>query len=43
MNLAVIGALTLFVGFEKLGLFGRHGAVMTGLLLITCAAWMFAR
>jgi len=40
MNLAVIGALTLFVGFEKLGLFGRHGARLSGVLLLAVATWM---
>jgi len=40
MNLAVIGALTLFVAFEKLGLLGRHGAWISGALLLGTGAWM---
>jgi len=40
MNLAVIGALTLFVAFEKLGLLGRHGSWISGALLLGTGAWM---
>ena len=40
MNLAVIGALTVFVAFEKLGLFGRHGARISGGLLIATGLWL---
>ena len=40
MNLAVIGALTLFVAFEKLGLLGRHGARISGALLLATGVWM---
>ena len=43
MNLAVIGALTFFVAFEKLGLLGRHGARASGLLLLGAGAWMIMR
>ena len=43
MNLAVIAALTLFVAFEKMGLFGRRGARITGSLLIVFGVWMFTR
>ena len=43
MNLAVIGALTVFVVFEKLGLFGRHGARVSGSLLLACGVWMIMR
>jgi predicted metal-binding membrane protein len=43
MNLAVILALTLLVGFEKLAGFGRHGARMSGVLLVALAVWMLAR
>ncbi len=42
MNLAVIAALTLFVAFEKMGLFGRHGARISGALLVAFGCWMFA-
>jgi predicted metal-binding membrane protein len=40
MNLAVIGALTVFVAFEKLTPFGAHGARVSGVLLIAAAVWM---
>ena len=43
MNLAVIGALTAFVVFEKLGVFGRHGARISGGLLIASGLWVLAR
>ena len=43
MNLAVIVALTLLVGFEKLAPVGVWGARASGLLLIAAAAWMLAR
>ena len=40
MNLMVIVALTAFVAFEKLALFGTNGARISGLLLIAAAFWM---
>ena len=40
MNLAVIAALTVFVGFEKLGPFGAHTARASGVLLIGAGVWM---
>ena len=40
MNLAVIAALTVFVGFEKLGPFGVHTARASGALLIGAGVWM---
>ena len=40
MNLAVIGALTVFVAFEKLTPFGARGARVSGVLLIAGAFWM---
>jgi len=43
MNLAVIAALTLFVGLEKLGLLGRHGTHVSGLLLMAFGAWMLTQ
>jgi predicted metal-binding membrane protein len=43
MNLAVIGALTVFVAFEKMGLFGRQGTRISGILLVVFGLWMFAR
>jgi predicted metal-binding membrane protein len=43
MNLAVIAALTVFVAFEKLSLFGRHGARISGVLLIAAGAWLLLR
>ena len=43
MNLIVIAALTLFVAFEKLSLFGRHGARISGALLIGAGVWLLAR
>jgi len=43
MSLAVIGALTVFVVFERLGLFGRHGARISGSLLLACGVWMIMR
>lgn len=43
MNLAVIAALTAFVVFEKLGLFGRHGARISGVLLLASGVWMIMR
>ena len=42
MNLAVIGALMVFVVFEKLGLFGRHGARISGGLLIAFGLWLLS-
>jgi predicted metal-binding membrane protein len=43
MNLAVIGALTLFVAFEKLGFLGRHSARINGAFLIALGLWIAAR
>lgn len=43
MNLAVILALTAFVAFEKLGLFGRHGGSISGILLVIAGAVMALR
>ena len=43
MNLAVIGSLTAFVVFEKLGLFGRHGARISGVLLVASGCWLLSR
>jgi len=43
MNLAVIGGLTAFVAVEKLRLLGRHGARISGLVLIVFGLWMFTR
>ena len=40
MNLAVIAALTLLVGFEKLAPFGVRTAWASGALLIAAGAWM---
>jgi predicted metal-binding membrane protein len=43
MNLAVIAALTVFVAFEKLTRFGRHGALISGVLLIAAGVWLLLR
>ena len=43
MNLWVIAALTLFVGFEKLLPFGPHGARSSGALLVAAGLWMLVR
>jgi predicted metal-binding membrane protein len=43
MNLVVILGLTAFVSFEKLGLFGRRGAPISGILLIAMGLWMLTR
>jgi predicted metal-binding membrane protein len=43
MNLAVIAALTVFVAFEKLALFGRYGARISGVFLIAAGVWLLAR
>jgi predicted metal-binding membrane protein len=43
MNLTVIAALTAFVAFEKLALFARHGARISGALLIALGVWLLAR
>lgn len=43
MNLAVIGALTAFVAFEKLTPFGMHGARISGVLLMIAGVWMIVR
>jgi predicted metal-binding membrane protein len=42
MNLTVIAALTAFVAFEKLSLFGIHTARVSGLLLVGSGAWLLA-
>ena len=42
MNLGVIAALTIFVGFEKLLPFGVQSARVSGLLLVAAAGWMLA-
>ena len=42
MNLWVIAALTVFVGFEKLLPIGRMGARVSGALLIVTAGWLLA-
>ena len=43
MNLTVIAALTAFVAFEKLAPLGRHGARISGGLLIAAGFWMAVR
>jgi predicted metal-binding membrane protein len=43
MNLAVIGALTALVAFEKLTPFGTQGARIAGVLLIGAGLWMLVR
>ena len=43
MNLAVIGALTALVAFEKLTLLGAQGARISGVLLIATAFWLLVR
>jgi predicted metal-binding membrane protein len=40
MNLAVIGSLTLFVILEKTGVLGRHGARISGAILVASGLWM---
>ena len=40
MNLWVIAALTLFVGFEKLMPFGAHSTRISGALLVATAVWL---
>lgn len=40
MNLIVIAALTVFVGFEKLTPYGAHGARISGSLLVMAGLWM---
>jgi predicted metal-binding membrane protein len=42
MNLAVIGALTAFVLFEKLAPLGARAVRLTGVLLIAAGAWVVA-
>ena len=42
MNLTVIAALTAFVAFEKLGPFGIHTALVSGLLLVGVGVWILA-
>ncbi len=39
MNLTVIAALTAFVAFEKLAPLGRHGARISGVLLLAAGFW----
>jgi predicted metal-binding membrane protein len=43
MNLAVIGGLTAFVAFEKMGLLGRQGARISGTLLVVLGLWMWTQ
>ena len=43
MNLTVIAALTAFVAFEKLVPLGRHGARISGMLLMAAGFWMLER
>ena len=43
MNLAVIGALTALVAFEKLTVLGAQGARISGVLLIASAFWLLVR
>jgi len=43
MNLWVIVGLTAFVAFEKLAWFGRHGAWMTGGLMVAGGLWLIVR
>jgi predicted metal-binding membrane protein len=43
MNLTVIVALTAFVAFEKLALLGKHGARISGVLLIAFGVWLLVR
>lgn len=43
MNLVVIAALTIFVAFEKLTMFGLKGARFSGVILIFIGIWMIAR
>jgi len=43
MNLAVILGLTVFVAFEKFGLFGRKGTRLSGVLLAVTGVYMLAR
>jgi predicted metal-binding membrane protein len=40
MNLTVIAALTVFVAFEKLAPAGPQSARVSGVLLLSAAAWM---
>src|SRR5262245_12976010 len=43
MNLAVSGALTVFVAFEKLGPFGPWGARVSGAVLVAMGCWLLVR
>jgi len=43
MNLLVIAALTAFVAFEKLAPLGRHGASISGAIMIAAGLWMLLR
>ena len=43
MNLAVIGALTVFVAFEKRAPFGPRGTRISGAALVTIGCWMLMR
>ena len=43
MNLAVIGALTAFVAFEKVASFGMRSTRVSGALLVAAGLWMLAR
>ena len=42
MNLWVIAALTVFVGFEKLAAMGRVSTRVSGGLLVAAAVWLLA-
>ncbi len=43
MNVLVIVGLTVFVAFERLAPFGRHGAWVTGGLMVAGGFWMLVR
>ena len=43
MNVLIIVGLTAFVAFEKLSPLGRHGARITGGLMIAAGVWMLVR
>jgi predicted metal-binding membrane protein len=43
MNVVVIAGLTIFVAFEKMAPLGRHGARISGALMIAAGSWMMLR
>jgi predicted metal-binding membrane protein len=43
MNLLVIAGLTAFVAFEKLAPLGRHGARISGAIMMAAGLWMLVR